>query len=127
MAGIGVALGMVFAVLGLALPPVGAGLAVTVAWVWMAGLASVLLSQTYFVSPFSGATPMVKGMVVALAGGLGSIGGAIIAAVMVGTVEAFTALELGGQYGLITQFRVISAGLLIRPRGIAGMIEHTRE
>jgi hypothetical protein len=46
MAGVGVALGVVFAVLGLALSPVGAGLAVTVAWVWMAGLASVLLALT---------------------------------------------------------------------------------
>ena len=34
----------------------------------MAGLAAVLLSQNYFVSPFAGTTPLVKGMVVALAG-----------------------------------------------------------
>jgi branched-chain amino acid transport system permease protein len=93
----------------------------------MAGLASVLLSQTYFISPSAGNTPLVKGMVVALAGGLGSVSGALIAAVLIGAVEAFTAVELGGQYVLITQFLFIIAVLLIRPRGIAGMIEHTRE
>jgi branched-chain amino acid transport system permease protein len=93
----------------------------------MAGLASVLLSQTYFISPFAGSTPLVKGMVVALAGGLGSIAGALIAAVLIGAVEAFTAVELGGQYVLITQFLFIIAVLLVRPRGIAGMIEHSRE
>ena len=66
-------------------------------------------------------------MVVALAGGLGSVAGALIAAVLIGGVEAFTAVQLGGQYVLITQFLFIIAVLLIRPRGIGGMIEHTRE
>lgn len=93
----------------------------------MAGLASVLLSQTYFINPSSGTTPFVKGLVVALAGGLGSVAGALIAAILIGFVEAVTAVGIGGQYVLITQFLVIIAILLIRPRGIAGMIEHTRE
>jgi len=93
----------------------------------MAGLASVLLSQNYFISPFAGTTPLVKGMVVALAGGLGSVAGALIAAVLIGFIEAVTAVGLGGQYVLITQFLFIIAVLLVRPRGIAGMIEHSRE
>ena len=93
----------------------------------MTGLASVLLSQNFFVSPFAGTTPLVKGMVVALAGGLGSVAGALIAALLIGLIEAVTAVELGGQYVLITQFLFIIAVLLVRPRGIAGMIEHTRE
>jgi branched-chain amino acid transport system permease protein len=93
----------------------------------MAGLAAVLLSQNYFVSPYSGTTPLIKGMVVALAGGLGSVSGALIAAVLIGFIEAVTAVSLGGQYVLITQFLFIIAVLLVRPRGIAGMIEHTRE
>jgi len=66
-------------------------------------------------------------MVVALAGGLGSVAGALIAAVLIGFVEAFTAVKLGGQYVLMTQFLFIIAVLLVRPRGIAGMIEHSRE
>ena len=93
----------------------------------MAGLAAVLLSQNYFVSPSSGTMPLIKGMVVALAGGLGSVAGALIAAILIGLIEAVTAVSLGGQYVLITQFLFIIAVLLVRPRGIAGMIEHTRE
>ncbi|HEY4042681.1 MAG TPA: branched-chain amino acid ABC transporter permease [Rhodopila sp.] len=93
----------------------------------MAGLAAVLLSQNYFISPFAGTTPLVKGMVVALAGGLGSVAGALIAAILIGFIESVTAVGLGGQYVLITQFLFIIAVLLVRPRGIAGMIEHARE
>ena len=92
----------------------------------LAGLAAVLLSQNYFVSPYSGTTPLVKGMVVALAGGLGSVAGAGIAALLVGLVEALTAVELGGQYVLMTQFLLIIVILLMRPRGIGGMIQHAR-
>ena len=111
---------------------VGVGLRSTAVAVMMvtgglAGLAAVLLSQNYFVSPYAGTTPLVKGMVVALAGGLGSVAGALIAAALIGLVEALTAVELGGQYVLITQFLFIIVVLLIRPRGIGGMIEHSRD
>jgi branched-subunit amino acid ABC-type transport system permease component len=85
----------------------------------LAGLAAVLLSQTYFVSPFSGTTPLIKGLIVALCGGLGSIPGALLAAALMGTLE--------GQYVLMTQFLFVIAVLLVRPRGIAGMLDQTRE
>jgi branched-chain amino acid transport system permease protein len=93
----------------------------------LAGLAAVLLSQTYFVSPFAGTTPLVKGLIVALAGGLGSVPGAVIAAALVGVVEALTGALIGGQYVLLTQFGFIILVLLVRPRGIAGLLDHTRE
>jgi branched-subunit amino acid ABC-type transport system permease component len=93
----------------------------------LAGLAAVLLSQTYFVSPFSGTTPLIKGLIVALCGGLGSIPGALLAAALMGTLEAFTGALLGGQYVLMTQFLFVIGVLLVRPRGIAGMLDQTRE
>jgi branched-chain amino acid transport system permease protein len=93
----------------------------------LAGLASVLLSQTYYVGPFSGITPMVKGLSVALCGGLGSVFGAVIAAALLGINEAMTSVVFGGQYVLITQFALIILILLIRPRGIAGILDKARE
>lgn len=93
----------------------------------MAGLASVLQSQTYFISPFSGLTPLIKGLSVALLGGLGSVGGAVAAAIILGINEALTAALLGGQYDLITQFILIIVVLLFRPRGIAGILDKARE
>jgi branched-chain amino acid transport system permease protein len=93
----------------------------------LAGLASVLLSQTYYVGPFSGITPMVKGLSVALCGGLGSVFGAVVAAALLGINEAMTSVVFGGQYVLITQFALIILILLIRPRGIAGILDRARE
>ena len=93
----------------------------------MGGLASVLLSQTYYIAPFSGLTPLIKGVSIALCGGLGSVQGAVIAAAVLGLVEAMTSRLLGGQYVLITQFLTIIVILLIRPRGIAGLLDRARE
>ena len=93
----------------------------------LAGLASVLLAQTYYVSPFSGITPMVKGLSIALVGGLGSVPGAMIGAGLLGLNEALTSSLLGGQYVLITQFLLIILVLLIRPRGVAGILDKARE
>ena len=93
----------------------------------LAGLAAVLLSQTYYVSPFAGFTPLIKGLSIALCGGLGSVTGAIIAAIILGTNEAVTAATIGGQYVLITQFALIIAIIVVRPRGIAGMLDRARE
>ncbi len=93
----------------------------------MAGLAAVLLSQTYYISPFGGLTPMIKGVSIALCGGLGSVRGAVIAAIVLGLNEALTTVSIGGQYVLITQFVFIIAILLVRPRGIAGILDRARE
>jgi branched-chain amino acid transport system permease protein len=93
----------------------------------LAGLASVLLSQTYYLQAFSGITPMIKGLSVALCGGLGSVTGVVIAAVILGVNEALTSRFWGGQYVLITQFGLIILILLVRPRGIAGILDKARE
>lgn len=93
----------------------------------MAGLAAVLLSQTYYIAPFNGLTPLIKGVSIALCGGLGSVQGAVIAAILLGLVEALTNEFLGGQYVLMTQFLVIIAVLVVRPRGISGLLDKARE
>ena len=54
----------------------------------MAGMAAALLSQTIFVSPTSGVIPLVKGLTIALLGGLGSVPGAMIGALLVGVASA---------------------------------------
>ncbi|MFM9125476.1 MAG: ABC transporter permease subunit, partial [Actinomycetota bacterium] len=90
------------------------------------GLAAVLLGQIYFVEPNSGYSPMIKGLIVALLGGLGSLRGAVIAAFLVAFAEALTLQYLGGAWVLITLFVLIAVVLIIRPRGIAGVLEGTR-
>ncbi len=95
----------------------------------LAGLAAVLLSQTIFVSPTAGAIPLIKGLTIALLGGLGSVPGAVAGAVIIGGLEAATGVVpfLGQRYVLFVQFSFIIMVLLIRPRGLGGLLDETRE
>jgi branched-subunit amino acid ABC-type transport system permease component len=92
----------------------------------LAGLASTLLAQIFYVVPDAGYVPLVKGLVVAMLGGLGSIPGTIVAALLVGGVESVTATYLGSQYVLMTLFLLIAVVLLVRPRGLGGVLEAAR-
>ena len=92
----------------------------------LAGFAAVLLSQVFYPEPNIGYLPLVKGLIVALLGGLGSVGGAVIAALLVGATEAVTISYLDASWVLLTQFGLIAVVLLVRPRGIAGILEATR-
>ncbi len=92
----------------------------------LVGLSAVLLAPITFVSPQAGLLPLIKGIVVALVGGLGSLRGTVIAALLVGLVEATTAQYLGSQYVLIVLFALIAVFLIVRPRGVAGALEEIR-
>jgi branched-chain amino acid transport system permease protein len=92
----------------------------------LAGLAAVLLSQTFYPEPNIGYLPLLKGLIVALLGGLGSILGIVIAALLVGATEAVTIHYLDASWVLLTQFGLIAIVLLIRPRGVAGILEGSR-
>jgi branched-subunit amino acid ABC-type transport system permease component len=92
----------------------------------LVGLASTLLAQTFYVVPDAGYVPLVKGLVVAMLGGLGSIPGTVAAALLVGAVEATTATYIGQEYVLVTLFLLIAVVLLVRPRGLGGVLEAAR-
>jgi len=92
----------------------------------LAGFAAVLLSQIFYPEPNIGYLPLLKGLIVALLGGLGSIPGAVVAALLVGATEAVTAHYLDQSWILLTQFALIAVVLLVRPRGVAGILEVTR-
>ena len=92
----------------------------------LVGLAAVLLGPVYFVSYDNGLQPMIKGLTVAMLGGLGSVRGTILAAVIVAFVEALTATYLGAEKVLVVLFLLIAVVLLVRPRGLAGILETTR-
>lgn len=95
----------------------------------LAGMAAALLSQTIFVSPTAGVIPLVKGLTIALLGGLGSVPGAMIGAVLVGFLEAIVGAIpfLGQRYVMFATFLFIIAVLIVRPRGIGGLLDDTRE
>jgi branched-chain amino acid transport system permease protein len=86
----------------------------------LAGVAGALISTVVPITPFIGAAVITKGFAIALVGGLGNVAGALLAAVIIGLLEA-TVAGLGfGQWIDGSAFAVMILVLLLRPRGIFG-------
>lgn len=58
-------------------------------------------------------------------GGLGSVGGAVLAALLMGVVEAVVAVEISPVWASFSFFVVLVAILVVRPRGFFGAQERT--
>ena len=93
----------------------------------LTGLSSVLLAQIFFVSPTSGTQPLVTGLIISLAGGLGSIPGTVAAAGLIGLAEALTARYLQQSLVPFVLFGIVVLILIFRPRGLGGLLEDVRE
>lgn len=95
--------------------------AVVVVGCGLAGLAGVLYSSFYFLSPVGGFQALLMGLIVTVIGGLGSVRGTLAGAYLVGAVEAATSTWLGTQWSLPVIFGLIAIFLVVRPRGIANL------
>ena len=85
----------------------------------LAGLAGVFLGINYTLYPAMGSL-VVKGFVASVIGGLGSLPGAIIGALLLGLVETLLVNAVGSGYSPIFVFLIMLVFLLVRPQGIAG-------
>lgn len=92
----------------------------------LAAIAGVLLASVFFVSPNAGDLPLLKALIVAIFGGLGSVRGTIYAAYVIGLLEALISTYLGVKWSLPGLFLIIMVVMLVRPTGILGKPEEAR-
>ena len=86
------------------------------------GIAGVMLITFYYVSPNVGANFAVIAYVTVALGGFGSILGALVAGIVIGEVEALTALVLEPSLKQVGMFAVYLLVLMVRPRGLFGRL-----
>lgn len=86
----------------------------------LAGISGVLLGAKYSVYPSLGPSMMIKGFIASVIGGLGSLSGAISAAILLGLVEIFLTYWLGSLSAPIVLFGIMLVFLAVRPDGISG-------
>jgi branched-chain amino acid transport system permease protein len=95
--------------------PLGFGLGIG-----LAAVAGALMAPLFSVSPFMGATPLLKAFMVVILGGLGSIPGAAVAGLCLGLLESYSSLFLSSSTADMLIFILVVVGMLAFPRGLIG-------
>jgi branched-chain amino acid transport system permease protein len=86
----------------------------------LAGSAGGLLAPIFAVSPTMGALPVIKAFIMIIVGGMGSLPGAILGGLLLGTVEGIGSMFFGSAAVEVLGFLMVIAVLLVRPRGLLG-------
>jgi len=86
----------------------------------LAGAAGGLLAPVFAVSPPMGALPVVKAFIIIIVGGMGSLPGAVLGGLLLGTVEGIGSLFFSSAAVNVLGFLMVIAVLLVRPRGLFG-------
>jgi branched-chain amino acid transport system permease protein len=86
----------------------------------LAGLGGMLIGLDTTIDPLTGFRAMLSIFAAAVVGGLGSIPGAVIGALVVGIGEELSTLALSPDYRSAVGFLAILLVLTVRPRGILG-------
>lgn len=84
------------------------------------GAAGAALASFYYISPDVGANFALIAYITVALGGFGSLPGALIAGLLIGEVEAFTAFLLSPSLKQIGMFALYVVVLALRPRGLFG-------
>ena len=86
----------------------------------LTGMAGVLMGAIYSVNPEIGLRYTLFAFFIAVLAGLGSVGGAIVAALFLGIIEAVVATYWGSSYSHLAIFATLYLVLLVAPKGILG-------
>jgi branched-chain amino acid transport system permease protein len=86
----------------------------------LAALAGAIVASFITVDPEMGLLPMIKAFTIVILGGLGSVGGSIIAAILIGYMETLVAYLISFNVTELVPLVVIFLVLILRPSGLFG-------
>jgi branched-chain amino acid transport system permease protein len=86
----------------------------------IAAAAGVLVAPFQTVIPGMGLLPLVKAFAIVVVGGLGSIVGSIVGALLLGYTETFIAFKISIEWSQIVSVAAVLITLILRPAGFFG-------
>jgi branched-subunit amino acid ABC-type transport system permease component len=86
----------------------------------LAALAGLLLAPVFTVYPQMGVEMILLAFIVVILGGMGSLGGSVVAAFVIGVAQSLFSLWMNPQRVAIAIFGIMIVVLIVRPRGFFG-------
>ncbi|EAQ02048.1 ABC transporter ATP-binding protein [Pseudooceanicola batsensis HTCC2597] len=88
----------------------------------LAGMAGVVAASALSIAPGTDLQFLLSSLVVVIVGGMGSVGGAALGALLVGLAEQY-GLAYAPTYGAVFTFAIMVLVLAVRPQGLLGRAE----
>jgi branched-chain amino acid transport system permease protein len=93
----------------------------------LAGVAAITILPLGQVAVEGGYSALLNALAVCIVGGLGSTGGVLVASVLIGFAQTFTATYLGSHWTMIVSLVAILAILIVKPSGLFGKQKELEE
>lgn len=88
----------------------------------LAGVAGALMAPIQAVTPYMGHFVILPAFIAVIVGGMGSIGGAVLAAFFIGIIEVFVATTVDGVAAKMAIVLLMVIILVFRPQGLLGRV-----
>lgn len=89
----------------------------------LAALAGVLMGPIFLIYPTMGMDAILRAFIVVIVGGMGSVVGAVVAAIVIGEVESLFSLWVSPTWAETLVFGVLILSMILRPGGLFGQSE----
>ena len=86
----------------------------------LAGLAGALIAPLFSVYPAVGFTLTIKAFAITILGGMGNLLGALVASLIIATIEALSVIVIPSEWQNAIAFGTMILVLLVRPQGLFG-------
>ena len=86
----------------------------------LAAAGGTLAGSLFALSPYMGLTPLVKGLIIIVLGGMGSLPGAFIAGMILGLIDGLVPIFFGHAWAAIGPMLIVIVVLVIKPQGLFG-------
>jgi branched-chain amino acid transport system permease protein len=86
----------------------------------LAAAAGALAGSILALNPYMGGLPMVKGLVIIVLGGLGSLAGAAAGGMILGLIDGVVPVVFGSAPAAVAPLIIVILVLLVRPKGMFG-------
>jgi branched-chain amino acid transport system permease protein len=86
----------------------------------LATIAGSLMGAIFSISPFMGVTALVKGLIIIILGGMGSLLGVVVGGLILGLIDGMAPVIAGPAVAAIAPLFIVTVILVLKPQGLFG-------
>ena len=86
----------------------------------LAAAGGALAGSVFQLTPYMGVQPLVKGLIIIVLGGLGSVPGVVVGGIFLGLLDGVAPVVLGAGWASILPLVIVMVVLIVKPTGLWG-------